>query len=577
MRKFQGTGCSEGLACGAVLIKKSSKPEISAGRVEDVEAQLALLRESIDTLDARLEQLYDKTMSESGEEAAELIESYQMILMDRPFFSDVEERISAAHMSAPAAIRDKCKVCAEEFSAMDDEYMRERYSDIEAVCEELVAILCHSSGSLFGAELSCPTVVVADMLTPMDTVRLNKDLLMGFVTENGGTTSHAVILARTLGIPAVVGVEGITGLVETGEEICINGCTGAVIASPTQAEQESFSAEMERSREASERYLKEPFGAVKTIDGTRIMLAVNSGDSDTAGKLDADMCDGVGLFRTEFLYMNTNRYPTENELFEAYAAAAGRLEGKPFIFRTLDIGGDKALDYMDLGKEDNPFLGYRAVRICLDRPELFKTQLRALLRASVFGNIQIMFPMITCLDELLRCREALKECMDELRQEGLPFSDNIPVGIMVETPASVLILDRLAPYSDFFSVGTNDLIQYTMAADRGNSRVSGLYDPFQIAVLRSLRRIGQVANEYKVPLGVCGEAAAFPAMVPFLIGCGVEELSVASSALPKLRYLVRRLEVSQCRCKAEEALEKVTAAEARAVMQAYADSVLERR
>ena len=574
MHTLHGIGCSEGFSEGSVLVKRSIRPEQLERPAKTAEEELQRLEDSRRALDERLEALYDKTLSESGEEAAELIESYQMIAMDQPLFDRIRAKIRDGP-SAPAAVRQVLEQEKSVFDAMEDVYLRERYADIEAVAHELIALCCGVSGALSGVELRGPTIVVADALTPVDTVNLDKKFLRGFVTEAGGTTSHAVILARTLGIPAVVGVQDITGIAKTGETICINGGDGTVLLSPGEREKAAFDLAAAEYRRGKERYEKEAPGPAFTKDGTRILLAVNSGDSDTADALSPAVCDGVGLFRTEFLYMKEEDYPDEETLFNAYRAAVVRMAGKPFIFRTLDIGGDKALGYMQLPREENPFLGYRAVRICLDRPALFRTQLRALLRASAYGAVQIMFPMITCLEELLRCRTALDEARSQLDAEGAPYRKDIPVGIMVETPAAVLVLDQLAPHVEFFSVGTNDLVQYLMAADRGNPQVQGLYDSFQISVLRALRHIGTVARQHGVALGVCGETASSTAMVPFLVGCGVEELSVAASALPRLRYLVRRLNRQDCEEAARTAVNLPSAKQAKEFLCRFAQHSME--
>lgn len=575
MKCFKGNPCAEGCADGAVLVKKDVHIEITE-TAADAEAELALLRRSMDALDKQLEEMYDRVLSESGEEAAELIESYQMILCDKHFFAQIRQWISEEKLSCAAAIRRKCDACQAEFMSMDDPYMRERFFDIEAVCKELTALCCQVPGSLTGTVLTRPTIVVADNLTPVDTVKLDKQYLRGFVMETGGATSHAVILARTLGIPAIVGISGITDEAENGMEILISGNDGTVILNPEPEQREEFQRLRLAQQALSGRYAQEPLGEVLTRDGWRIHLAVNSGDSDTAGALDSRLCDGVGLFRTEFLYMRQPSYPTEEMLFQAYRQAVTRMEGRFFVIRTLDIGGDKALDYMQLPKEENPFLGYRAVRICLDRPDLFRTQLRAILRSSVWGDVRIMFPMITCTEELHACREALVQCQEELRREGVPFREDIPVGIMVETPAALMVLEQLAQNADFFSVGTNDLVQYLMAADRGNPKLQTLYDPFQPPVLRALCHIGRTARESGIEAGICGEAGSDTAMIPFLVGCGITELSAAPSALPKMRYLIRRLDRAECEKLVENTLRIRTAAQARSYLAAFAQSVLER-
>ena len=582
MRKFQGKGCVSGCAAGKVLVKKE-KDVVNAGAALEksgdfeinIEEEVRLLDESRKKLEKQLDDLYEKTLEESGEEAAELIESYQMILCDKYFFAEVKERIQRENLSCVNAIWQTSEYHRREFEAMDNEYMKERYQDIQAVCQELVKLANHMEDSMDSVRLTGPTIVAADILTPVDTVKLDKKYLKGFVTEKGGTTSHAVILARTLGIPAIVGVEGITGWAENDMEIIIDGTEGTVILEPDAGELERFVKKKRAQEAARERYAREPLGEVFTKDLRQIKLEVNSGDSDTAETLAPEICDGVGLFRTEFLYMKQDNYPDEEALFSAYRDVAERMQGKEFVFRTLDIGGDKALEYMDLPKEENPFLGYRAVRICLDRPELFRIQLRALLRASVFGDVKIMFPMITGVEELRACRRILDECIKELREENIPFKEGIKTGIMVETPSAVLVLDQLAREADFFSIGTNDLVQYIMAADRGNTYVQKLYDPFNPSVMRALHHIGRTAQEYGVPVSVCGETAASLPMVPFLIGCGVEKLSVAASVLPQLRYLVRRLKWTECKELADEVIQMESALKIREKLQQYAVKIME--
>lgn len=582
MKKFQGNGCAKGCAVGKAVVKKEKQPafsdfseEIRWDAVEDTEEEVVLLEECVKKLDEQLEALYEKTLEESGEEAAELMESYQMILCDRHFFAGVKEKIRQEKVSCVSAILHTCDCCRREFEAMEDTYMKERYQDIQTVCQELVKLAKQAEGELEEIRLIEPTIVVADTLTPVDTVKLDKQYLKGFVTETGGATSHAVILARTLGIPAIVGVKGITELVENGMELIIDGTEGTIVLDADDEEKERFERKIKAQMEADARYAQEVSGEVYTKDKRHIKLEVNSGDSDTAESLNPDICDGVGLFRTEFQYMKQNDYPDEETLFGAYRDVTERMKDKEVVFRTLDIGGDKALEYMKLPEEENPFLGYRAVRICLDRPEIFRIQLRAILRASAFGNVKIMFPMITGAEELLACRRVLEECRQELREENIPFKEDVKVGIMVETPSAVMVLDQLARYSDFFSVGTNDLVQYIMAADRGNANVQKLYDPYQPSVLRALHHIGHTAQKYGIPVSVCGETAAILPMVPFLIGCGVEKLSAAVSSLPQLRYLVRRLEWADCVRTAAQVICMESVQEIKNTLRGYVDGNME--
>ena len=576
MQKFQGNGCAEGIARGKVLIKKEFCPVFSVMPVDDVEKELRLLDGSVHTLKEQLEVAYEKTLQESGEEAAELIETYRMILLDENFFDEIRGNIRTKKLACITAINQVCERWKDEFFAMEDAYMRERWNDIRSVCQSLIMLACNVPGGLTGIRFQEPTCVVADVLTPVDTMKLDKKYLCGFVTENGGTTSHAVILARTLGIPAIVGVEEITDKIENDVDIIVNGNDGEIVIQPDEETLQRYESMIYKLDEQNHLFEQEPQGDVYTKDGQRIFIEVNSGDLDTTAMLDSQRNDGVGLFRTEFLYMNQEDYPDEETLFGLYRDAVKKVEGKNFVFRTLDIGGEKALDYMELPDEENPFLGYRAVRICLQRPELFRTQLRAILRASAYGNVQIMIPMITCVEEVVKCRELIAECIEELKKEEIPVKEDIEVGIMVETPASVLILDRLAAYVDFFSIGTNDLVQYIMAADRGNPNVQNLYDPFQIPVLRAIHHIGKVAKAHHIPVCVCGETAAMLPMVPFLVGCGVEKLSMAAAATPKLRYFVRRIARKECETLANEVVCMFSKEKVKEKLQQFSDEVMER-
>lgn len=574
MRKFQGVGGAEGLALGTAVVKKSRQALLSADTIEDAEKEVLLLDAAIRALALQLQMLYDKTLAQSGEEAAELIESYQMILLDTRFFDGARKRIREEKLNWKMAVSRECSHYEAVFGAMDDPYLQERFQDIQGVCNDLIAVDGAEDGNAFPPPLTGAAVIIADTLTPTDTVKLDKDLLRGFVTERGGVTSHAVILAKALGIPAVVGIQGIANAVPQGASVMLNGTSGELILEPDAESLAAFEKQRRQALADSTRFSEEPAGAARTADGHGVLITVNSGDADSLARLDPGNCDGVGLFRTEFLYMKQDTYPTEEEQFQVYRSAAEKLQGKELIIRTLDIGGDKALAYMDLPKEENPFLGYRAVRICLDRPEIFKTQLRAILRASAYGKLRIMFPMIVSHAELTACKRYVALCKEELEKQGLAFDRDVSVGIMVETPAALFVLDQLAGEADFFSVGTNDLVQYLTATDRGNEKVQNLYDPHQISVLRALREISRVARETGLFWGVCGETASMNAMIPFLIGCGVQELSVSMSAVGRVRYLVRRLSREACRAAVEHACGLYSAEEARAYLENLATEAL---
>ena len=567
MSKFKGNGCAEGACMGIALVKTNYEPEFSMDTVQDTVAELAFLEKNIDALGQNLDKLYERTLAQSGEEAAELIESYQMILMDPVFFDGVRARIRQEKRNCKMAIKLECDRAKESFMAIEDAYLRERFQDIEDVCFKLIMQCDNAVDSLAEVNLTQPTVLVADTLTPVDTVKLDKQYLAGFVVERGGPTSHAVILAKTLGIPAIVGVEGICAKVENGSRVMMDGSTGEIIIDGGAEEEQRFIRMMEANAAKKEKYQREPLGQAYTLDGVQVEIAANSGDLETASLLDPQACDGIGLFRTEFLYMAHTDYPDEEIQFKAYKNVVEKMQGKAVIIRTLDIGGDKALDYMGLDEEENPFLGYRAIRICLDRPEMFMTQLRAILRASAYGTVKLMFPMIISLEEIKSSQNYLEICKEQLRKEGKAFDENLAVGIMVETPAAVFQADQLAREVDFMSIGTNDLTQYITVADRGNAHVQNLYDPYHPAVLRAIFHLGREAEKAGIELGVCGETASMPLMIPFLVGAGVRELSVAFSAISKVRYMVRRLSAKQCRFTVEKIVRDcTTSAQAQALL-----------
>lgn len=574
MKKFKGNGCADGIGIGRAVVKRDYEVQYTMDLVDNPEEEVQLLKQEIKELTSQIDILYEKTLAQSGEEAAELLEAYQMILCDEFFLKPIFDRIMQKQLNRKMAIKMEIDNCRTKFMAMEDPYMKERFNDINDICKELVMLCDNVHGGISTLAITEPSIIIADTLTPVDTVKFDKSLLRGFVTESGGATSHAVILAKTLGIPAVVGVKGVLDAAGNGCQVLISGYSGEIVVEPNEKEKRRFEAMDEKEKNEQKKFSAQSKGEVITEDGIRIRLMVNSGDADTMALVKFDECDGIGLFRSEFLYMQHQDYPDENTQLEAYRNAAMEMKDKEVIIRTLDIGGDKALDYMKLDHEDNPFLGYRAVRICLDRPEMFKTQLRAILRASAFGKIKIMFPMIVCIEELEKCKELLEEAKAELRVEKIPFDDSIPVGIMVETPAAVMVLEQLADMVDFFSVGTNDLVQYLTASDRGNPKLQYLYNPYHISVLRTLKHIGDVCKKYNVDWGVCGETASSPVMIPFLLGCGVNELSVAPAAIGRVSYMLRHLSQDECREKAEYIIGLKYTADARRELEVLSQKAL---
>jgi len=406
-------------------------------------------------------------------------------------------------------------------------------------------------------------IIVAHDLTPAETIQMDKSTLRGFITEKGGATSHTVILAKALGIPAITGVSGAVDAVADGDVLLMDAFSALVTVNPDSESQAAFAALSERYREAQKRYAMDIDQPALTLDGVQVDVNVNTGDTESIQAFCVERCDGIGLLRTEFLYMDGRDYPDEERQYTVYSDLAARAKGKEVIIRTLDIGGDKQIAYMDLPVEDNPFLGYRAIRLCLDRREIFHTQLRAILRASAHGNVKIMFPMIINIEELRAAKACVEEAKTSLREDGLPFRGDIPVGIMIETPAAVLISDKLAAESDFFSVGSNDLIQYVTATDRMNERVSHLYDSCNLSVLNAMQMVAKNAAIAGIPWGICGEVASEDRLIPVWVALGAAELSVAPSLVGRVKYLVRRMNQAELGPEVEAVLRLSTADEVR--------------
>ncbi len=565
MTRFWGTGCSDGVATGKVLKKEPLALVVTSQPVADRDAEVAKLDSAISQLLGRMRRAYERALKKSAAEA-ELYESYIVILEDDVFFDTVRSQIVNKYQNAKKAVDIVRAQANEVFLSLEDAYMRERFSDINCVCDDLLLVLDGLSDSLSGAVLTEPTIIVADTLTPSSTIHLDKKYLAGFVTQEGSPTSHAVILARTLGIPAIIGAAGTFDVAKTGNTIAISGYSGEIVLEPDEGSLADFYAGQQEEERRRLLYAAEPLGTAHTTDGRAVRICVNTGDLDSAAILDPARCDGVGLLRTEFLYMQHNGYPDEQTQTLAYSSVVERMGGKEVVIRTLDIGGDKQLDYFGIQPEENPFLGFRAIRICIERPEIFKTQLRAILRASAFGKVKIMFPMIVAMEEWISACQFVEECKVELRQKGIPFDEDIPVGMMVETPATVLMADDFAQQAAFFSIGTNDLVQYLTATDRVNQAVSYLYDNINIGVLKAIRTVGQAAENAGIPLSVCGEMAASDEMIPFLIGCGVTELSVSAPLADKVRYIVRRTSYAEATRLAKETSGGSDAAEARKLL-----------
>lgn len=533
----KGIAASKGYAIGQVVIKTDSEVIVVETKITDLEAERGRLKKAIEASREQLLKIKEKAEIELGPEKAAVFDSHMMLLDDPEFTGAVEMNIESSMVNAEKALNDVIEMYMGIFGSMEDEYMKERAADVKDVGNRILANLVGKAGS--GLEnLEENTIVVAHDLTPSDTAQLDKSKVIGFLTNIGGRTSHSAIMARTLEIPAVVGLMDITECVKDGDTVILDGEEGLAIINPdeaTIAQYKEKKAAYEKEKEELKKLIEVE---THTKAGKRVEVCGNIGKAEDIHQVLENGGDGVGLFRTEFLYMDRNDMPTEEEQFEAYKYVGEKAAGKPIVIRTLDIGGDKKLTYLPLPEEMNPFLGYRAIRLCLDRKDIFKIQLRALLRASAYGNIKIMFPMIASLEEFLASKEVLNECMEELRAEGKEFNADLEVGMMVEIPAAAVYADELAKHVDFFSIGTNDLIQYTLAADRMNEKVSYLYNPQHPAVLRLIKMTIDAAHKEGKWCGMCGEAAGDESMIPILVEYGLDEFSMSATSILRAKQII---------------------------------------
>lgn len=533
----KGIAASTGYVVGKVFLKAIEEIVIAEKTKIDKEEEKKRLEKALELSRQQITVLKDKTAAEIGESEAEVFVSHLMMLDDPEFIGAVLQNVESGNFSAEIAVNAVADMYLAIFSDMEDEYMKERAADIRDVRDR---ILRNLTGSISGglSELEENTVVVAHDLTPSDTAQLDKSRVAAFLTDIGGRTSHSAIMARTLEIPAVVGLEDITSSVKTGDMVIVDGVEGVVIINPDEDTVRLYEEKKVMIKKEKEELKKLIHTKTLTKAGKEIIIAGNIGEPEDIHKVIENGGEGVGLFRTEFLYMNRNELPSEEEQYEAYKYVAEKMEGKPVVIRTLDIGGDKKLPYLPLSEEVNPFLGYRAIRLCLDRTDIFKTQLRAILRASAHGRIQIMFPMISSLEEILKSKELLKECMGELWKEEKAYNANVETGIMIEIPAAAIIADELAKHVDFFSIGTNDLIQYTLAADRMNENISYLYNPMHPAVLRLIKMTIDAAHKEGKWCGMCGEMAGDETAIPTLLEYGLDEFSMSASSMLRARQII---------------------------------------
>jgi len=537
------SGCV-GYSSGVAAVNRRTAPKPEKHTITDPASEESRFRTAQAACKKHLNSLLDDTAE--NDEAKEIIVAYLEILNDEAFFKKVLKRLDTDLVNIEYLIYDECQAVMKKFTAIDDPYLKDRAADIENVCNDLIhSLLGQESDFKPKAKTGEDIIVVAEDLTPAETMKLDKNILRGFVTEKGGATSHTVILAKSLGIPAIVGVKGALDAVSDGNMLLLDATNGIVTIEPDSDSLSAFNNIRQTYEEKIKKYAESVAMDAVTKDGHQVFVNVNKGDTESIKSFDSNACDGVGLLRTEFLYMDSDDYPDEEAQFTAYRELAVKANGKEVIIRTLDIGGDKQLGYMDLPKEDNPFLGYRAIRLCLDRRDVFHTQLRAILRASAFGNVKIMFPMIVNSEELIEAKRCVEKAKQSLRQDNIEFNEDIPVGIMIETPAAVLVSEQLAKESDFFSIGSNDLIQYVTASDRMNERVQNIYDSCNPSVLRAICIVAHNAKDASIPWGICGEVASEDRLIPLWTALGVSELSVSPSMVGKVKSIVRLVDRAQ--------------------------------
>ncbi|HJB41412.1 MAG TPA: phosphoenolpyruvate--protein phosphotransferase [Candidatus Gemmiger avicola] len=537
MITIQGKGVSTGVGIGPLYFFQRQTSEIPRYTVADTDAEWHRFKGAQTGAIEQLGDLAEKARAEAGDEAAMLFETHQMMVEDLDYEEAIEQRITEEKLNAEAAIADTAEQFAAMFEAMDDTYMQARAADVKDVSRRLLDIL---AGNVAGGIASDePVVLAADDLAPSETVQLDKSKILGFITAGGSGSSHTAILARTMGIPAIVGVGGALKPEYAGRQVILDGATGNVVIDPDDMTRDKLMKKREEQLRL-QRLLETLKGQPNvTKDGKSIRIYCNIGSPEDVHAVQVNDGGGIGLFRSEFLYLNCEDYPTEDQQFQAYKQVLADMDGKEVIIRTLDIGADKQIGYFNLPQEENPAMGMRALRICLTRPEVFRTQLRALYRASAFGKLRIMFPMVTNIWEVREAKRLCEEVKRDLKQEGIPYGEDVEIGIMIETPAAVILSDRLAKEVDFFSVGTNDLTQYTLACDRQNNDLGRFFDPHHPAVLRMLKMVADNAHKNGIWVGICGELGADLTLTETFLAIGIDELSVSPRAVLPLRNAVR--------------------------------------
>lgn len=564
----KGIAGSAGYGVGKVVIISDAKPEYENRTITDTDAEIKRYDDAVAAFTEKTHAMAEAMKESVGEHNAEILEGHILLLTD-PGMDEITKGAIMSGTCAEAAFESTCDMFAGMFQMADDELTRQRATDIGDIKVRMLKILT-GTPDMNISEVPAGTILVAEDLTPSMTAGIVKENVAGIITAVGGKTSHSAILARALEIPAVLSVDGIVDMVSDGMTAVVDGCDGICILDPSQEEVDEYQAK--REKYLSDKALLEVYRGKDTVtaDGVKVHLYGNIGNPEDAKQVAACDGEGVGLFRTEFLFMGASELPSEEEQFQAYKAAAETMEGREVIIRTLDVGGDKDIPYLGLEKEDNPFLGFRAVRYCLQNKDSYRVQLRALLRASAFGDIKIMVPLVTCVDEIRSVKALVKELMVELDAENIAYNKDIQVGAMIETPAASIIADLLAKEADFFSIGTNDLTQYTMAVDRGNAKVAYLYSSYNPAVLRSMKNIIEAANAAGIMVGMCGEAAADPLLIPLLISFGLGEFSVSATSVLATRGTIAKWSKAEADELAAKALSLATETDVAELLKANA-------
>ena len=554
---YKGIAGSEGIGIGNVVIIKEHEINIETKTISDTDAEITRLQDAIEKFVEDTTKMAEKMDITVGKKDADILRGHIQMLQDPMIEEQISALIVAEKVSAEMAVDQVLEQTAEMFAQIPDELLQQRATDFRDIKTRMVKLLLGIE-DVDISQVPANTVLVARDLTPSMTAGINPDNIAGILTEVGGRTSHSAILARAMEIPAVLSIENICSDVKNGDVVAIDGTSGVAIVNPdedTVKEYEQKLEEYKKEKALLAEYAGKPSA---TKDGTKVELVCNIGKPEDAKK--AVECDGegIGLFRTEFLFMDRDSIPTEEEQFEAYKSVTETMKGKPVIIRTLDIGGDKAIPYLGLEEEENPFLGFRAIRFCLQRTDIYKTQLRALVRASAFGKIKIMVPLVTCVEELRQVKAMVADIMKDLDKEGIDYNKNIEIGVMMETSAACMIADLLAKEAAFFSIGTNDLTGYTMAVDRGNAKVAYLYSTYQPAVLRAIKRIIECGKKEGIMVGMCGEAAADPKLIPLLLAFGLDEFSVSATSVLKTRKTISTQDVEECKALADKVMQCTT-------------------